>query len=86
MRITNEKGWETIPGETGSSCTERSPAFVTYPSVVFVSLFVSILVLSRFECFTMSLGCVPFISLLSRFTVFSRRLATQSRAHLSIPK
>ena len=27
MRITNEKGWETIPGETGSMCTFESCVF-----------------------------------------------------------
>ena len=48
--------------------------------------FISILVLSRFECYSMCLGCVPFISLLSRFAVFSRRLNTWSKTHLSISK
>jgi len=63
VRITNEKGWESIPEETGSSRIERSLAFGTHLSVVFVVLFVSILILSRFECYSMCLGCLPFVFL-----------------------
>lgn len=48
--------------------------------------FISILVLSRFECYSTCLGCVPFISLLSRFAVFRRWLNTWSKTHLSISK
>ena len=75
MRTTNEKGWETLPGETGSLCTSECRVF-----------FISILVLSRFKCYSMCLGCVPFISVLSRFAVSSRRLNTWSKTHLSISK
>ena len=49
MRITNEKGWEIIPEETGSSRTERSLVLVTRLCVVSFVLFVSILALSRSE-------------------------------------
>ena len=57
MRITNEKGWEIIPGDTGSSRTERSLVFVTCLCVMSLVLSVSILALSRSERVSMCLGC-----------------------------
>ena len=76
VRITNEKGWETLPGETGSLCTSECRVFLFCLD-------------SCFESFRVLLdmsGCVPFISLLSRFAVSSRRLNTWSKAHLWILK
>ena len=68
MRDTNEKGWETISRETGSSRSERSVVFVIRLCVVSFVLFVSIPALSRPERVSLCLGCLPFcLSLLSLF-------------------
>ena len=61
VRITNEKGWETIPEETGSSRTERSLVFVTRLCAVSFVLFVSILALSLSERVSLCSGRLPFV-------------------------
>ena len=76
MRITNERGWGTLPGEAGSLCTFECRVFLFYLDSCFESFRV-LLDVSRL--------CAVYL-LVESFAVFSRRLDTRSRAHLSISK
>ena len=74
MRTTNKKGWETLPGETGSLCTFECRVFLFYLDSRFESFRV---LLNVFRVFTF-----VFFPCRVVLAVASRRLNTWSKAHL----
>ena len=56
MRTTNEKGWETLPGETGSLCTSECRVFLFYLDSCFKSFRVLL------DVFRLFAFCFPLLS------------------------
>ena len=71
-RVGNTTRWNRLPVHVWVSC---------------LFCFISILVLSRFECYSMCLGCLPSVfRCWVFFTVCSRRLNTRLRTHFLTSK